>query len=207
MFQGKLAIRYERRTPTTLRRARYVERAFARSALDRRDVPLRFYGIEGGTRMSICQLSDDSLWLHSPLKLNEELKGELDWLGAVRFVVSPNKLHHLFIGDYFAAYPETRIYAPPGLPEKRPELPFHSVLGYAPEPGWAEDLGQMVFRGYRYMEEVGGFPPPAEPYSDLGRPAPNCPLGQPTVDSPRRPFVRDLREAQGTPGHKIHVPQ
>src|SRR5919199_6162077 len=154
MFQGKLAIRYERRTPTTLRRARYVERAFARSALDRRDVPLRFYGIEGGTRMSICRLSDDSLWLHSPLKLNEELKGELDWLGAVRFVVSPNKLHPLFIGDYFAAYPETRIYAPPGLPEKRPELPFHSVLGYAPEPGWAEDLGQMVFRGYRFMEEV-----------------------------------------------------
>src|SRR5919202_2528343 len=80
------------------------------------EMPLRFYGIEVGTRMSICRLSDDSLWLHSPLKLNEELKGVLDWLGAVRFVVSPNKLHPLFIGDYFAAYPETRIYAPPGLP-------------------------------------------------------------------------------------------
>src|ERR671932_994438 len=80
------------------------------------EMPLRFCGIEVGTRMSICRLSDDSLWLHSPIKLNEELKGELDWLGAVRFVVSPNKLHHLFIGDYFAAYPEVRIYAPPGLP-------------------------------------------------------------------------------------------
>jgi hypothetical protein len=118
------------------------------------EMTLRFYGIEVGTRMSICRLSDGSLLLHSPLKLNEELKGELDWLGAVRFVVSPNKLHHLFIGDYFTAYPEARIYAPPGLPEKRPELPFHGVPGDAPEPGWAEDLGQMVFRGYRYMEEV-----------------------------------------------------
>lgn len=64
--------------------------------------PLRFYGVEMGTRMSVCRLSGDNLWVHSPLKLDRELRKTLDSLGQVRYVVSPNKLHHLFV-DYYAA--------------------------------------------------------------------------------------------------------
>jgi len=63
----------------------------------------------------------------------------------------------MFIDDYFSAYPAARVYASPGLPEKRPELPFHGVLGDAPEPGWAEDLDQLIFRGERLLREVVFF--------------------------------------------------
>lgn len=106
------------------------------------EMPLRFYGVEVGARMSVCRLSGeaDGLWVHSPIRLTGELKQELDTLGPVRFVVSPNKLHHLFVADYVAAYPEARIYASPGLPEKRPDLGFHGVLGDTPELGWVRDL-------------------------------------------------------------------
>ena len=121
------------------------------------EMPLRFYGVEVGTRMTVCRLSDGDLWLHSPVRLTEELRENLDRLGAVRFVVAPNKLHHLFVGEYFSTYPEARVYAPPGLPEKRPDLPFHGVLGDAPEPGWADDLDQTVFSGERQLEEVVFF--------------------------------------------------
>lgn len=120
-------------------------------------MPLRFYGIEVGTRMSVCRLSAGGLWLHSPLKLDERLREALDRLGEVRFVISPNKLHHLFVSAYFAAYPQAQIYASPGLPEERFELPFHGVLGDTPEPVWSEDLDQAVFRGNWQLEEVVFF--------------------------------------------------
>ena len=121
------------------------------------ETPLRFYGVEVGARMTVCRLSKGDLWLHSPVRLTEELREDLDRLGPVRFVVAPNKLHHLFVGDYPSAYPEARVYVSPGLPEKKPDLPFHGVLGDAPEPGWSEDLDQTVFRGERQLEEVAFF--------------------------------------------------
>ena len=118
------------------------------------ETPLRFYGVEVGTRMTACRLSDGGLWLHSPVRLTDELRKDLGRLGPVRFVVAPNKLHHRFVGDYSSAYPDARVYASPGLPGKRPDLPFRGVLGDVPEPGWAEDLDQAVFRGERQLEEV-----------------------------------------------------
>ena len=121
------------------------------------EAPLRFYGVEVGARMTVCRLSGGSLWLHSPVRLTEELREDLGRLGPVCFVVAPNKLHHRFVGDYTSAYPEASVYASPGLAEKRPDLPFHGVLGDAPEPGWAEDLDQTVFRGERQLEEVVCF--------------------------------------------------
>lgn len=116
--------------------------------------PLRFYGVEMGTRMSVCRLSGDSLWVHSPLKLDRELRKTLDSLGQVRYVVSPNKLHHLFVDYYAAAYPDARLYASPGLARKRPDLPFHTTLKDRPEPEWGRYLDQTIFRGNTFMEEV-----------------------------------------------------
>jgi hypothetical protein len=121
-----------------------------------REMPLRLFGAELGTRMSVVRLSGEGsgLWLHSPVALDRSLREELDALGRVRFVVCPNRGHHMFAGDYFAAYPDVTIYAAPGLSEKRPDLPFEGVLGDRPEAGWAEDLEQTVFRGDRVLREV-----------------------------------------------------
>ncbi len=119
--------------------------------------PLRFFGLEVGTRMSVVRLSSGDLWLHSPVELTGDLRRELGRLGPVRFVVCPNRMHHTFVEPYFSAYPAARVYASPGLPEKRPELPFSGVLGDAPEPGWAEDLDQLIFRGERLLREVVFF--------------------------------------------------
>lgn len=116
--------------------------------------PLRFYGVEMGMRMSVCRLFDGDLWVHSPLKLDRELRAGLDSLGQVRHVVCPNKLHHLFMEYYAVAYPYARIYASPGLATKRPDLPFHATLQDRSEPEWGRYLDQMIFRGNAFMEEV-----------------------------------------------------
>lgn len=118
------------------------------------EAPLRFYGVPFGTRMTVVQLAEGGLFVHSPLEPTPALRAALDALGTVRCVVSPNKLHHRFLGAFGAAYPEARYFAPPGLAEKRPDLHFDAVLGDASEPAWAEDLDQIVLRGSRVMQEV-----------------------------------------------------
>ena len=121
-----------------------------------REMPLSFFGLKVSTRMSVVRLSGEGggLWLHSPVALDRRLRETLDELGRVRFVVCPNRGHHMFAGEYFAAYPDASVHAAPGLSEKRPDLPFHGVLGDEPEPGWGQDLEQAIFRGERLLREV-----------------------------------------------------
>jgi hypothetical protein len=145
--------------PTLAELGRRRRRAVNELVADRlwiSEMPLRLFGVELGTRMSVVRLSGEGggLWLHSPVTLHRSLREELDGLGRVRFVVCPNRGHHMFAGEYFAAYPDASFYAAPGLSEKRPDLPFDGVLGDEPEPGWAQDLKQAIFRGERLLREV-----------------------------------------------------
>jgi len=55
---------------------------------------VNFHGFPYSTRMTVIKLNNGSLWIHSPAKLNEELKEKIDALGKVEHLISPNKLHH-----------------------------------------------------------------------------------------------------------------
>jgi hypothetical protein len=116
--------------------------------------PLRFYGIPVGTRMTVVRLQSGALWLHSPIRIDAVLERALRELGEVRFVVSPNKLHHLYLADAQVAFPEAELYAPPGLSRRRPNLRFEGELSDAPRRGWADEIDQLVVRGSSVMEEV-----------------------------------------------------
>ncbi len=113
-----------------------------------------FYGFPFPTRMSVVRLAGDLLWIHSPEKLNDELRQELSALGRVAYLISPNKLHHLFLAEWLEAYPTAASYAAPGLIEKRPDLRFDGELRAAAESAWAERIEQTLFRGSRAMEEA-----------------------------------------------------
>ena len=58
----------------------------------------------------------------------------------------PNRLHHLFIRDYIAAYPEARAYAVPDLPQKRPDLRFDDALSVNAQEEWPGQVDQHLFR-------------------------------------------------------------
>lgn len=116
--------------------------------------PQRFYGLEVGARMTVMRLADGSLLLHSPVALDAQLGGELDSLGSVRFVVAPNRFHHLYSGDALRVYPEARLWVAPGVERKRPDLPFVAVLGDDAPVEWAEEVGQVFFRGRPFENEV-----------------------------------------------------
>ena len=83
------------------------------------EIPLRFLGMQLGTRMTVIRMKNSALFLHSPTKLTPNLKKRLDELGKVSIIVCPNKLHHLYVNSYVDNYPNAKIYAAPGLEKKK----------------------------------------------------------------------------------------
>jgi len=116
--------------------------------------PQRFYGLQMGTRMTLCRLSDGGLWVHSPVIPDEDLLDRIHALGPVRYIVAPSKLHHLYVLDFARHFPEAEVHGSPDLPAKRPDVPWKGVLDDTPAPGWAPDLDQCLVRGNRYLDEV-----------------------------------------------------
>ncbi len=116
-----------------------------------------FYGFPYPTRMAVIRLSDGTAWVWSPVALTEELIHFLSDVGPVRHIVSPNKIHHLFLGEWIERWPQARVYAPPGLAQKRPDLRFDAELDDKPDTAWVSDIDQVIFRGSLAMEEVAFF--------------------------------------------------
>jgi hypothetical protein len=120
-----------------------------------------FFGFPYPTRMAVARLSDGSAWVWSPVALTEQLAGAVEAIGPVRHIVSPNKIHHLFLAEWVDRWPDACLYAPPGLARKEPELRFDNELGDEAEPAWAADIDQVIFRGSFAMEEVAFFHRPS----------------------------------------------
>lgn len=120
-----------------------------------------FVGFPYPTRMALARLTDGSLWVWSPIALTPELERAVDSLGPVRQIVSPNKIHHLFLGEWAERWPDARLHAPPGLAERKPRLRFDAALADEPDPAWASDIDQAIFRGSFAMEEVAFFHRPS----------------------------------------------
>jgi hypothetical protein len=118
------------------------------------DRQLRLGGIEIGTRMTVIQLRDGGLLLHSPVQCDLETRHALDALGSVRFVLAPSKVHHFFVTPWKAAYPAATLLAAPGLREKRPKIPFDGVLEGGPPEAWQSSVEMELFRGASWINEI-----------------------------------------------------
>src|SRR5579871_1092074 len=87
-----------------------------------------FVGFRYPTRMAVIRLANRELFVWSPIALSGALRQHVDALGSVRWLVSPNRLHHLYLSEWKSAYPDARLYASPGLRAKRKDLAFDSEL-------------------------------------------------------------------------------
>jgi hypothetical protein len=113
-----------------------------------------FYGFPYPTRMAVVRLEGGDLWVWSPVGLDPELRAAVAELGPVGHLVSPNKIHHLFMGEWAEAWPEARLYASPGLARRRGDLDFAAELGDAPDPAWDGQIDQVIVGGSLVMDEV-----------------------------------------------------
>ena len=116
-----------------------------------------FFGLPYPTRSAIVRLRNGGLWVWSPVKLTAALRTELDRLGAIRHLVSPNKLHHLYLQEWKEAYPEAQLWGPQSTIKKRPDIKFREPLRNNPPPEWLAEIDQAWFRGSFAMDEIVFF--------------------------------------------------
>lgn len=114
-------------------------------------------GFHYPTRMAVIRLSGGGLVIWSPIPLSDDLRAQVGTLGEVRYLVPPNSLHHAFLGEWQKAYPDARVYAPPGLRDKRKDIRFDGDFDETPIADWMEDLDLAIMRGNRITTEVVFF--------------------------------------------------
>jgi hypothetical protein len=51
-------------------------------------------------RAVVIRLNDGSLFVLSPIEISPDIRNDIDRLGMVKYLVSPNHLHHLHLGGW-----------------------------------------------------------------------------------------------------------
>ena len=97
------------------------------------------------TRMIVVKLSNESLWINSPIEASQRDMDEVADLGPVAHLVSPTPLHNWRLAAWRARFPNARCWEPP------------SILADDPPDAWASDLDQVVMRGNVFLDEVEFF--------------------------------------------------
>lgn len=140
-----------------------------------RDAPVSFLGLRLTTTMVFLRLTDGSLVVYSPVALTPETRAAAEALGRVAHLYAPDLYHHLWIGEWAAAFPAARVHAPPGLRKKRPDLRIDRVHGESPDPAFVGAIDEIPISGFRLQETALFYrPAPAMLVADLvhnvGRP-------------------------------------
>lgn len=84
--------------------------------------PVWFSGIRQRARMTVVRLAGGALWVHSPCAPNDELCAALDALGEVRWIVVPNRYHHLGTPATAARYPKAVVIGPKSAEKRNQRL-------------------------------------------------------------------------------------
>jgi Domain of unknown function (DUF4336) len=116
-----------------------------------------FYSFPYPTRMAVARLASGALWIWSPIPLTDPLRAQLAVLGRPAHLVSPNKIHHLFMGDWASAFPGARLWGLPAVIRKRADLRFTGVLSDEPPEDWRGEIDQALFGGSLFMDEIVFF--------------------------------------------------
>ena len=118
-------------------------------------------GMKLPARMTVMKLADGSLALHSPIRIDNGLATELEALGPVRYLIAPNRFHHLFAGKAHERWPDAALYAAPGVAEKRRDLRIADTIGDSLPRPLAGELDACVMGGSARMSEVVFFHRPS----------------------------------------------
>lgn len=122
---------------------------------------IKFHGMPFSTRATIVRLENGDLWVHSPTKMTEDLRAELEALGPVRHLVAPNWIHYAYISEWQAAYPEAIAWAAPGVvaraAKKGMDIRFDHDLGAEAEAPWNGQIDQLIVEGSKIHREAVFF--------------------------------------------------
>jgi hypothetical protein len=116
-----------------------------------------FHGFAYPTRSVIVRLQNGQLWVWSPVEISDWLLSEVQAVGRPAHFISPNKLHHLFLGQWHTAFPDAKLWGPASTIRKCRYLPFQSPLVDEPPAAWAGEIDQCWVHGSFAMDEIVFF--------------------------------------------------
>ncbi|MGN6462649.1 MAG: DUF4336 domain-containing protein [Pseudolabrys sp.] len=107
------------------------------------------------TRMTVVRIGD-ALFVHSPTRLTASLREAITALGAVRWIVAPNRLHYWWVSDWHRGWPQASVYLAPQMPDKARRRIGVTGLSLDRDEGypWDDALGTRVVRGRAFSEAV-----------------------------------------------------
>lgn len=135
--------------------------------------PVRHLGLHLTATMAVLRLGD-GLLIYSPVALTPARRAAVAALGPVRHLYAPNLYHHMWLGEWAAAFPDARVHAPAALAKKCPGLRIDRVHG-APEPAFTDVLEELHIDGFRLDESLLVYRPArtllvADLVHNIGRP-------------------------------------
>jgi hypothetical protein len=119
--------------------------------------PVWFAGVRLRSRTTVVRLAGGALWVHSPGEPTDAACGALDALGEVRWIVVPNRFHHLQTAATAARYPRAVVVAPETARARNPNVP-RSLR--ADDPMYARatpELDVVPFDGVPFLDETVFF--------------------------------------------------
>ncbi|KAF5390044.1 hypothetical protein D9757_003895 [Collybiopsis confluens] len=162
--------------------------------------PFARFGIfpVGGRSTAIKMQGGRGVWILVSTPLDAETKAKVDQLGPVKFLVSPDAVHHLFLSEFKKAYPDAKLVAPKAATERVSDksLKFDGVWGSDPEGtkyGFEEDVQHCYFSGFK-NRDVAFFHPASKSMiqADLLFNLPPIEQYSKSKSSGRVPFVGNL---------------
>jgi hypothetical protein len=108
------------------------------------------------TRMTVIRLRNGHLFLHSPIAFDTALARELQSMGTIRHLLSPNQFHYAHIGEWARAFPDAITWASPRVRDRARsrgiDVNFTRDLDRNPPEEWREDIDQTVIPGGIFRE-------------------------------------------------------
>jgi hypothetical protein len=110
------------------------------------------------TRMTVIRLRNGELFCHSPIAFDSKLATELESMGRIRHLVSPNQFHYAHIGEWARAFPDATTWASPRVRDRARsrgiDVSFTRDLAHSEPEEWRDEIDQTIIPGGIFGEYV-----------------------------------------------------
>ncbi|MBX2886919.1 MAG: DUF4336 domain-containing protein [Granulosicoccus sp.] len=109
------------------------------------------------SRMTVIELLDRKLWVHSPVPVSKETRRTLQNIGEVSYVIAPSKSHTLFFDEFTDYFPECSKFVAEGLEKSSCWINKVVLLDDSHHGPWHPHLEFFTFRGIPAGNETVWF--------------------------------------------------
>lgn len=119
-------------------------------------------GLPVPTRATVARLDSGDLWVHSPTRLSEGLRAQIDGLGPVAHLIAPNRWHYTHVADWQSAWPQAQAWGAPGVARHAADRGAalyldHVLKAEGAEAPWAGQIDQLIVGGSTAHREAVFF--------------------------------------------------